>query len=889
MAITRVHLLAKELGVNSKAIIDKCQAEGLDIKNHMSTISAGLAATIREWFSEGLNSTTVETAAPVDLAKVRVKRKKKVETAPEEQAPTEPPTEVSAEEPGVTADPLPQETPVEAVSVVEPAPVETPPVTVEEPPAAPVANTQTVRQTPEIYKAPRPTNVAPAGPMLEKPKPAKLSGPRVIRVEKPEVMDSPRPRPASRMARPAYKQAAAEPLLASAPQIADAKKGAKGKKKTHGRKHDGTQISAEEAIREAKTARKLRSRDIEERRARLDAAGGEGMRLRPVRKLETKKTQADEAPKIKPAKATVIEPVIVKELANALCVKTSEIIERLIAHNIMAVANQVIPNDVAELVSLDMGTELVIQPKLTIEQQIAEEFANRERTNLQKRSPIVTMLGHVDHGKTSLLDKVRSAQVAAGEAGGITQHMGAYQATFGDKNNQKRVTFLDTPGHEAFTAMRARGANMTDIAVLVVAADDGIMPQTKEAINHAKAAGVHIIVALNKIDLPGLDINRLYGQLSEYELAPSEWGGTTDVVKTSATKGTGIDELLEHLDYAAEVLDLKADPTVPATGWVVEAKLNPSKGPMATLLIKEGILKKGDIILAGGSYGRIRTLRDSAGKSINSAISAAPVEVSGLNTVPQAGDKFYCLSDINRAKMAAEEKKDLSRKAALATRSLVTMENLFSQIEAGKTKEVNIIIRADVQGSVDVLMKYLSELSTSEVGIKILHAAVGAITEGDVVLAEASNAIVIGFNVVPDDKASKIAESKGVDVRLYSIIYKITDDLKKAMSGLLEPEEKINSLGKASVRDTFKIPSIGTIAGCYVEQGEVNRNAHIRLIRDGVIMRDNCQVESLKHFKDDVKKVGTGLECGIKIAGFDDVKKGDIFEVYEIVKVQRTI
>ncbi len=890
MAITRVHLLAKELGVNSKAIIDKCQAEGLDIKNHMSTISAGLAATIREWFSEGLNTTTIETAAPVDLEKVRVKRKKKVvENPPEEQAPT---VEVAAEESTAVAEPSVQETPVvEVPIVVEPTPVvETPLVTVEEPQAVPVTDdTPPARQIPAIYEAPRPTNVAPAGPMLEKPKPAKLSGPRVIRVEKPEVMDSPRPRPTSRMTRPAYKQAAAEPLLASAPQIADAKKGAKGKKKTHGRKHDGTQMSAEEAIREAKTARKLRSRDIEERRARLDAAGGEGMRLRPVRKLETKKSQADDTPKVKPVKATVTEPVIVKELANALCVKTAEIIERLIAHNIMAVANQVIPNDVAELVSLDMGTELVVQPKLTIEQQIAEEFANRERKNLQKRSPIVTMLGHVDHGKTSLLDKVRSAQVAAGEAGGITQHMGAYQATFGDKNNQKRVTFLDTPGHEAFTAMRARGANMTDIAVLVVAADDGIMPQTKEAINHAKAAGVHIIVALNKIDLPGLDVNRLYGQLSEYELAPSEWGGTTDVVKTSATKGIGIDELLEHLDYAAEVLDLKADPTIPATGWVVEAKLNPSKGPMATLLIKEGILKKGDIILAGGSYGRIRTLRDSAGKSINSAISAAPVEVSGLNTVPQAGDRFYCLNDINRAKMAAEEKKDLSRKAALATRSLVTMENLFSQIEAGKTKEVNIIIRADVQGSVDVLIKYLSELSTSEVGIKILHAAVGAITEGDVVLAEASNAIVIGFNVVPDDKASKIAESKGVDVRLYSIIYKITDDLKKAMSGLLEPEEKINSLGKASVRDTFKIPNVGTIAGCYVEQGEVNRNAHIRLIRDGVIMRDNCQVESLKHFKDDVKKVGTGLECGIKIAGFDDVKKDDIFEVYEIVKVQRTI
>lgn len=883
MAITRVHLLAKELGVNSKAIIDKCQAEGLDIKNHMSTISAGLAATIREWFSEGAHTTTIETAAPVDLEKVRVKRRKKVaEPAPE---PVEPVVEeISAapvsepQTPEVTA--VAEEPKAEPVVIEQPV-EETPVVAVETPPAHPA---------PVIHEPPKPVQVMPAGPMLEKPKPAKLSGPRVIRVEKPEEVERPRPRPRQPMTKPSYKQAAAEPLLASAPQIADSKsKAGKGKKKTHGRRHDDTTMTVEEALREQKTARKLRSRDLEERRARLEAAGGEGMRLRPVRKLETKKTTADETPKIKPEKAVVTEPVLVKDLATALGVKTAEIIEKLLAHNIMAVANQVIPNETAELVALDSGTELVIQPKLTLEQQIEEEFAKREKKNVQRRSAIVTMLGHVDHGKTSLLDKIRSAQVAAGEAGGITQHMGAYQVVFGDKNNSKRVTFLDTPGHEAFTAMRARGANMTDIAVLVVAADDGIMPQTKEAINHAKAAGVHIIVALNKIDLPGIDINRLYGQLSEYELAPTEWGGKTDVVKTSATKNIGIEELLEHLDYAAELLDLKADSTIPATGWVVEAKLNPTKGPMATLLIQEGTLKKGDIIYAGASFGRIRTLKDSSGRSINSAISAMPVEVSGLNNVPMAGDRFYCLSEINKAKAAAEEKKTLSRKAALATRSLVTMENLFTHIEAGKAKEVNVIIRADVQGSVDVLSKYLTDISTEEVQVKILHAAVGAITEGDVVLAEASNAIVIGFNVVPEDKAGKIAESKGVDIRLYNIIYKITDDLKKAMSGMLEPEEKVNSLGKAAVRDTFKIPNVGTIAGCYVEQGEITRNARIRLIRDSVVLRDNCQIESLKHFKDDVKKVGTGLECGIKIAGFDDVKKGDVFEVYEIVKVQRTI
>ena len=856
MATTRVHLLAKELGVNSKAIIEKCQAEDLDVKNHMSTISAGLAATIREWFSEGAHTTTIETAAPVDLKKVRVKKKKKIEKTPQ----------VAAAETG------PIQTESQTVQLEEPALAK--PEAVIEPPII-------------ITEPPKPAKpVVPAGPMLEKPKPAKLSGPRVIRVEKAEVIERPKPR--QRLSKPAYKQQATEPLLASAPEIADAKKIDKGKKKTHGRRHDEA-LASEEALREQKAARKLRTRDLEERRARLDAAGGEGMRLRPKRKIETKRSQLEDISKLKPEKAYVFEPITVKDLAAALVVKTSEIVTKLIAHGIMAVANQVIPADVAELIAIDLGTELVVQQKLSIEQQISEEFANRPKNDLQKRPAVVTMLGHVDHGKTSLLDKIRSAQVAAGEAGGITQHIGAYQVAWGDKNNPKRITFLDTPGHEAFTEMRARGANMTDIVVLVVAADDGVMPQTIEAIHHAKAAGVHIIVALNKIDLPGVDTNRIYGQFAEHDISPTEWGGKTDVVKTSATKGIGIEELLEHLDFATELLDLKADPTIPATGWVVEARLNPSKGPMATLLIKEGKLKKGDILLAGTGYGRIRTLKDSTGKSISTAISSMPVEVSGLNDVPQAGDKFYCLSDINRAKAAAEEKKSLSRKAALATRSLVTMENLFSRIEAGKTKEVNIIIRADFQGSVDVLTKYLSELSTSEVQVKILHAAVGGITEGDVVLAEASGALVIGFNVVPEDKAAKTAESKGVDISLYNIIYKIADDLKKAMSGMLEPEDKVNSLGKAVVRNTFKVSSVGTIAGCYVEQGEVVRNAKIRLIRDNIVLRDNCQIESLKHFKDDARQVRAGLECGIKIAGFDDVKIGDIFEVYEIVKVQRTI
>jgi translation initiation factor IF-2 len=495
------------------------------------------------------------------------------------------------------------------------------------------------------------------------------------------------------------------------------------------------------------------------------------------------------------------------------------------------------------------------------------------------------MLGHVDHGKTSLLDKIRSTKVTAGEAGGITQHIGAYQVKVGDS----RITFLDTPGHEAFTAMRARGANMTDVVVLVVAADDGVMPQTIEAINHANAAKVPIIVALNKIDLPGIDINRIYSQLAEHNLNPIEWGGQTDIVKTSAITGEGIDALLEHLDYTAELLELKADDTIPAAGWVVEAKLSATQGPVATLLLKEGQLNKSDIVLAGCAYGRIKTLKDSQGKSLKTATSSMPVEVTGLSDVPQAGDRFYRLDDINRAKEAAEGKKVLSRQSSLARRTQITLDNLFSQIEAGNIKELNIIIRADVQGSVDVLTEYLSELSTDEVRLKILHAAPGGITEGDVVLAEASNAIIIGFNVVADERVARMAEERAVEIRLYNVIYRITEDLEKSMAGLLEPIEEEKSLGRAVIRQLFRISRVGTIAGCYVSDGIVKNNAKVRLIRDNIVIRDDLNIETLRHFKDDVREVRAGQECGIKIAKFDDLKVDDVLDFYETVKIARTL
>jgi translation initiation factor IF-2 len=909
-AVTRVYLLAKELGVPSKAIVDKCLAEGIEMKTgHMSPLTAGQAATVREWFSEGVHSTAVETANPIDLKKIRIKRKK-AEVPAEPQAETvETPAEIAPNVSDVPVEALVEEPetetgtpeteasaqaaqesvePVEAASDMEPAPADAEAAEAASVPAQPYYPAP-VMHVPFI-----PKDIKPAGPMLHKPAPVQLSGPNVVRVEAVEE-DALRPPRKGKPIRekdreqdrrkpaPAVRPPAAGKVDPFAPIAAPAPAPAPGKGKKPGKdkgKHKGGVF--EEDL--GKGAKRMRSKDLEERQARLAAASGETSRFRPTRRIENK-SEEGHAQLERPEKATISEPILVKDLAVALHVKIGDIIGRLMKQGVMATANQALSIDTAELIALEFGTELIIQKKQTILEQIQQQFQQRERNNLQKRPPIVTMLGHVDHGKTSLLDRIREAEVAKGEAGGITQHIGAYQAEI----NGKKITFLDTPGHEAFTALRARGANMTDIVVLVVAADDGVMPQTIEAIRHAKAANVEIIVALNKIDLPGTDIHRVYGQLAEYELTPTEWGGNTEIVKTSATTGQGIPELIEHLDYIAELKDYKADPTLDGVGWVIEAKMTQSQGAVATLLIQEGSIEKGDIVVCGSAAGRIRTLTDSRGRTIKTAGPAMPVEISGLDEVPQAGDRFYKLNDINLASQAADQNKHLVREESLAKRSLITLDNLFSQIEAGNVKELNLIIKADVQGSVEVLQKYLAELSTPEVRVKILHAAVGGVTEGDVLLAEASRAIVIGFNAVPDEHVRQLADSRGVDVRLYSIIYRITEDLKAAMVGLLDPEFQEKVLGRLTVRQTFKVSNVGTIAGCYVTSGLVNRDSKLRLIRNNLVVKDKCSIESLKHIKDDVKEVRMGFECGIKIANFDDIKNDDVLEAFEIIQVARKL
>lgn len=891
MAATRIYVLAKELSVKSSAIVSKCQDEGLDVKNHMSAISAGLAATIREWFSEGDNVTTIETATKVDLKRVRVRKKPKPKKVPEAETPeTETVASVAEDDVAAEVAPAAQAPTPEAIADGSDLAVQT--VTAEEekegtpdqvvPVEAEDATSDSqpmTRKGPQIIEPPEPEPVVPAGPMLSKPEPAKLSGPQVVRVEAAESVRAPRSPAAKRFDRPVT-----QPPVKVPAATGEQATGGKGKQHGKGKLGANRRVESPGETLRAQQRSKLRQRDIDERRARVEAAGGEGLRGRVSRRIATRSMGI--APGVgRPEKAVVTEPITVKDLSAALAVKMGEIVGKLMGHGVMASANEVITSEVAELVALEFDTELSVESRKAHEDEIKLEFEKRERKHLKRRPVVATMLGHVDHGKTSLLDRIRSTHVAESEAGGITQHIGASQVTLSNKT----VTFLDTPGHEAFTAMRARGANMTDVVVLVVAGDDGVMPQTAEAIAHGKAAGVPIIVALNKVDLPGCDFNRIYAQLAEHELTPTEWGGDTEVVKTSALTGEGIEDLLEHIDYQSELLNLQADDTLPAMGLVVEARMSPTRGAVATLLVKEGCLKIGDILLSGGAFGRVKMLRDSYGKNIKMATSSQPVEVTGLNGVPPAGDAFYCLQDINKAKNAAEQNKARMREDSLAQRSQVTLDNLFHQIEAGGVKELNLIVRADVQGSVEVLRKHLGELSTDEVKIKILHGAAGGITEGDVILADASKAIIIGFNVVADDRARKSADAKGVDIRLYNIIYRITEDLKQSMAGLLDPEEQEKSVGRATIRATFKVTGVGTIAGCMVTTGLARKNARVRLIRDNVVIRDNIALESLKHFKEDAREIKAGLECGVKLAGYDDVKVDDLIEFYEIVKIARTL
>ena len=594
------------------------------------------------------------------------------------------------------------------------------------------------------------------------------------------------------------------------------------------------------------------------------------------RETEAERLQRIQLEKARKAqlKVSIPDEITVAELASRLKVNVAQVIKKLMGVGVMAAMTQEIDFDTASLVAEELGAKVEHEVHVTIEERLFEVDEDPTES-MEERPPVVVVMGHVDHGKTSILDAIRKTRVTAGEAGGITQHIGAYQVEM----NGKPITFLDTPGHEAFTSMRARGANLTDIAVLVVAADDGIMPQTVESINHAKAAGVSIIVAINKMDKPTANPEHVMEQLTQYELVPEAWGGDVICVPVSALTGKGIDELLEMITLTAEVKELKANPNRRAKGAVVEARLDKGQGPIATILVQRGTLHQGDVIIAGTAVGRVRVMRDDQGRSLKEAGPSTPVEITGLTEVPSAGDLFDAVEDEKLARELADRRAAEQKEQQFQSYKKVTLDNLFSQIAEGERKELGIIVKADVQGSAEAVKQSLEKLSNEEVRVRVIHAGVGAINKSDVMLANAGNAIIIGFNVRPDDVAKDEAAQAEVEMRMYRVIYDAINDVTAAMKGMLAPKFREVELGRAEVRSVFKISSAGTIAGSYVKDGKITRSAKIRLVRDGIVITED-EIDSLRRFKDDVKEVAAGYECGIGLVKFADIKEGDIFEAF---------
>ncbi|MBE7010549.1 MAG: translation initiation factor IF-2 [Ruminococcaceae bacterium] len=603
-----------------------------------------------------------------------------------------------------------------------------------------------------------------------------------------------------------------------------------------------------------------------------DNAVNSKMKAQPVKEQKVKKEKK---------KVLIPNEITVGEFASRLGVSPTEIIKKLMTLGIMAAINQSIEFDVASLIAEDMGAEVEQEIILTDEEILLAEEEDKPE-DLEYRSPVVVVMGHVDHGKTSLLDAIRSTNVTDTEAGGITQHIGAHRVRIHDK----KITFLDTPGHEAFTAMRARGAQVTDIAILVVAADDGVMPQTIEAINHAKAANVSIIVAINKIDKDGANPDRIKQDLTEHGLIPEEWGGDTICVEVSAKQKLNIEGLLEMVLLVAEMRELKANPNRKAKGTVIESKLDKGRGPVATVLVQNGTLKVGDIVLAGTAIGHVRAMLDDKGKRIKKAGPSVPVEITGLSETPDGGDLFYAIDDERLGKSVVESRKQQLKEEKIKAHTAVTLDDLFDRIKEGQVKDLNIIVKADVQGSVEAVRQSLEKLSNDEVRVKVIHGGVGAIRESDVMLAFASNAIIVGFNVRPDPGAAASAERQGVDVRTYRVIYNAIEEIEAAMKGMLEPTFREEVTGHAEIRQTFKVSGVGTIAGCYVQDGSIARNTQVRIVRDGIVVHEG-KLASLKRFKDDVKEVNAGYECGLGIENFNDIKDGDIVEGFKMVEVEK--
>ncbi len=934
---TRVYALARELNVESKDLLDLCRQAGIDVKNQLSSLDPDQRDTVLVLLKKSASGGTAvatSTAAPpkpgpatpvIPVVQTPIRNLNPARPKPasikqnEKPAPVIAPVEETSAAPAPTASP--GEQPIAAQAKETPPSAAKPSETVApklaEPPGA-------GQQPPTL-----PTRAAPA-----------MGGAAKMRnldsAPRPEGSNVGRgriPRPGERRAATPYVHLAQNPKFAQKPLKEEKKPTEVTAQKPLMRltpdqlKQGGKPVKAEDLMNKALNAEQVipvtdieddedgkgkvrpgqvagRDRRHADRQARTkvrkDRQGPEVIgRGRPADFKIDDDTPKHRAEKIRhklhrhtqprKGKVPLFLPITARSLCEALGVKSGDLLFRLAAHGLANVTiNSFIEPMMAEMLAVDLGCELEIKKPLDAEEELLEKYRQpSDPTKLVPRAPIVTIMGHVDHGKTSLLDKIRSSNVAATEAGGITQVIRAWRV----EHDGKPVTFLDTPGHEAFTKMRARGAQVTDIAVIVVAADDGVMPQTIEAINHAKAAGVSIVVAINKVDVPNANLNKTKQQLYGQGLLPDNMGGDVPFIETSAVKGTGIDLLLENLSVVAELKELKADPTKPAEGTCLEAMLSEGEGVQATLLVREGSLHRGDIVICGASFGRVRALYDDLGRPIQEAGPSVPVRITGLDQVPNADDPFLVVPDLNVAREISEKRKLRQQEASMIKREPVKLETLGDK----KIDELKVIVKADFRGSVEAIKKELEKLYHEEVRVRILHAAIGGITESDVQLALTSpdDTIIVGFNVVPDGGARALAEERGIQIREYSIIYNLTDDIRAALEGKLKPEERVIHLGRAIVRDTFKISRVGTIAGCFVTEGTIERSAKIRLIRQGVIIfpppERTASLDSLRRFKEDVREVNKGFECGLKIVGYDDLKVDDVIEAYRIEQVQRTL
>jgi translation initiation factor IF-2 len=889
------------MGIENKDLIARLHAIGVEVKSHTSVIEEAVANKLT-----APPQAKDENKDEVRVTTTVIRRRAKHITPPEEEPlpPTAPVEELAAfpvEVPAIgSQEEIKPEAPEETAIVKEVAKVALPEaVSPEEPPVkepAPEAHAGRAKilgrvelpipqtkerptERREPYRPPPRGGERGAAPRGQERPPAPQPGDRP---GAPRTADRPgAPRTADRPSAPRPLDRTTPSAPVERPALSeDRSKGRKGKETPT---QDEAGKPGKKGIAVPKKKELFKKTELAEKRERVfepALRAGKGRKKEKFRAPEGKRTEIT-VPKAIKRIIKISESITVGELAKRMGTKANDLIRALMKMGLMATINHPLDVDAATLLATEFGYEI---ENVAMDLDLMLEALPDTEGSLVRRPPVVTIMGHVDHGKTSLLDAIREANVIAGEAGGITQHIGAYDVEL----NGRKITFLDTPGHEAFTAMRARGAKVTDIVILVVAADDGVMPQTREAVNHSKAAGVPIIVAINKIDKPGSKPERVRQELMELGLVSEEWGGDTIFVEVSAKKRINLPELLEMVLLQADVLDLKANPDKPSRGTIVEAKLDRGRGPVATVLVQEGTIKVGDYFVAGIHSGRVRAMQNDRGEKILSAGPAMPVEVIGFTGVPEAGDVFVSLADEKQAKEIASYRAQKIRETELAKSSKLSLEQLYEKIQKGEVKDLNVIVKGDVQGSVEAVSESLRKLTTEAIRLNVIHASVGAITETDVNLATASNAIILGFNVRPEVKAQNLAEKEGVDLRLYNIIYDAVDDIKKAMEGLLEPTLKEKHLGRAEIREVFSVPKVGNVAGCFVLDGKMVRNARVRLLRDNVVIFEG-KMSSLRRFKDDMKDVASGYECGIGLENYNDIKIGDIIEAFDIEKIAATL